>query len=188
MKKFLIVGLGNPGSKYAETRHNIGFKILDFLAAEKEAAFETVKLADIARIKEKGRTFVLLKPNTFMNLSGKALKYWLTKEKIPPGNLLVVTDDVNIPFGSIRIKAKGSSGGHNGLQNIIDILGNQQFARLRFGVGANFSKGKQIDYVLGEWNEDERQKLPERIKKSAQAVISFGLAGLNNTMNAFNGK
>jgi PTH1 family peptidyl-tRNA hydrolase len=187
MNKYLIIGLGNPGFKYTDTRHNIGFKVLDELAKEREASFETEKLGDIARFRFKGRTFVLLKPNTFMNLSGKAVNYWLQKEKIELHNSLCITDDLNLDFGAIRIKAKGSAGGHNGLKSIIEVLGRQDFPRLRFGVAANFSKGKQVDYVLGEWNKEENRFLPELIDKSARAAISFGAAGIGNTMNQFNG-
>ena len=187
MNKYLIVGLGNPGIKYRDTRHNIGFKVLDELAKEKGASFETEKLGDIARFRFKGRTFVLLKPNTFMNLSGKAVNYWLQKEKIELHNSLCITDDLNLDFGAIRMKAKGSSGGHNGLKSIIEVLGRQDFPRLRFGVAANFSKGKQVDYVLGEWNKEENRFLPELIDKSARAAVSFGAAGIGNTMNQFNG-
>jgi len=188
MKKFLIVGLGNIGEKYANTRHNIGFQILDELAKDHEAKFETEKLGDVASFRFKGRTFVLLKPSTYMNLSGKAVKYWMDKEKIPLVNVLIVTDDVNIDFGSIRIKTKGSAGGHNGLKDIEAKLGNQQYARFRFGVGGNFPKGRQVDYVLGEWNKEEESQLIERIPMSAKAITSFGTDGLNNTMNNFNGK
>jgi PTH1 family peptidyl-tRNA hydrolase len=187
MNKYLIVGLGNPGIKYKDTRHNIGFKVLDELAKDKGASFETEKLGDIARFRFKGRTFVLLKPNTFMNLSGKAVNYWLQKEKIELHNSLCITDDLNLDFGAIRIKAKGSAGGHNGLKSIIEVLGRQDFPRLRFGVAANFSKGKQVDYVLGEWNKEENRFLPELIDKSARAAVSFGAAGIGNTMNQFNG-
>mgnify|MGYP006101884313 CR=1 FL=1 len=187
MNKYLIIGLGNPGFKYTDTRHNIGFKVLDELAKERGASFETEKLGDIARFRFKGRTFVLLKPNTFMNLSGKAVNYWLQKEKIELHNSLCITDDLNLDFGAIRIKAKGSAGGHNGLKSIIEVLGRQDFPRLRFGVAANFSKGKQVDYVLGEWNKEENRFLPELIDKSARAAISFGAAGIGNTMNQFNG-
>ena len=187
MNKYLIVGLGNPGIKYRDTRHNIGFKVLDELAKDRGASFETEKLGDIARFRFKGRTFVLLKPNTFMNLSGKAVNYWLQKEKIEIHNSLCITDDLNLDFGAIRIKAKGSAGGHNGLKSIIEVLGRQDFPRLRFGVAANFSKGKQVDYVLGEWNKEENRFLPELIDKSARAAVSFGAAGIGNTMNQFNG-
>ena len=162
MKKFLIVGLGNIGDEYKETRHNIGFQILDRLAEEKEVDFETVRLADRAVFKFKGRTFVLIKPNTYMNLSGKAVKYWLEKEKLPIDKLLVITDDLNLPFGSLRIKTKGSDGGHNGLKDIQDKLNTTKYNRFRFGISDEFSKGRQTDYVLGEWNDEEKEKLPER--------------------------
>lgn len=188
MKKFLIIGLGNIGSEYENTRHNIGFSVLDKLAKEKELRFETKKLADIASFRHKGRTFILVKPNTFMNLSGKAVKYWMEKEKIPQENILVITDDVNIPFGTIRVKARGSSGGHNGIQNINDMLGNQNYARLRFGIGGDYKRGQQVDYVLGKWTDEELKALPERIDKATKVISSFGLAGINNTMNEFNGK
>ncbi|WP_247649174.1 aminoacyl-tRNA hydrolase [Lutibacter sp. B1] len=188
MKKFLIVGLGNIGEKYVDTRHNIGFKILDEIASKEEITFENEKLGAIAKFRFKGRTFILLKPSTYMNLSGKAVNYWLTKEKIPLENLLVICDDLNLDFGSIRVKAKGSDGGHNGLKDINAVLQTQQYARFRFGVGSEFSKGKQVDYVLGKWNDDELKLLPERMDKSAQVIKSFGTAGLNLTMNTFNGK
>lgn len=187
MKKFLIIGLGNIGEKYKNTRHNVGFLVLEKLAENEKVVFETKKLGDIARFTYKGRTFILLKPNTYMNLSGKAVKYWQTIEKIPIENVLVITDDLNLPFGTIRLKSKGSSGGHNGLTNINDELQTQNYARLRFGVGDAFQKGRQVDYVLGEWNEDEQKTLQERIEKSAKAITSFALAGINNTMSEFNG-
>jgi len=188
MKKFLIVGLGNIGEKYHNTRHNIGFKILDYLAEKEEATFETVKLGDVTTLKVKGRTLILLKPSTYMNLSGKAIKYWLEKEKIPLSNLLVITDDLNLPFGTLRLKTKGSDGGHNGLKDTQDKLQTTKYNRFRFGISDAFSKGRQIDYVLGEWNEEENSKLEERLKISAELVKSFALAGVNNTMNQFNGK
>lgn len=188
MKKYLIVGLGNIGEKYANTRHNIGFKILDRFAKQEDITFETQKLADVATYKLKGRTLVLLKPNTFMNLSGKAVLYWLTKEKIPLENLLVVTDDLNLSFGSIRLKTKGSDGGHNGLKDIQEKLNTTNYNRFRFGISDEFSKGKQIDYVLGEWSDEENKNLPERLDKSVELIKSFALAGVNNTMNTFNGK
>ncbi len=188
MKKFLIVGLGNIGSTYDETRHNIGFKILDELAKSENITFETQKLGDLASFKFKGRTFILLKPSTYMNLSGKAVKYWLTKEKVPLENVLIICDDLNISFGTIRLKTKGSAGGHNGLQNIQDILNTSKYVRFRFGISDEFSKGRQVDYVLGKWNDDEQKKLPERLKKSIQLIKSFGTAGITNTMNEFNGK
>jgi PTH1 family peptidyl-tRNA hydrolase len=188
MKKFLIVGLGNIGDAYKNTRHNIGFKIVDELAEEHKVTFGTEKLGDVANFKLKGRTFILLKPSTFMNLSGKAVKYWMDKEHISVENILVVTDDVNIDFGTIRLKAKGSAGGHNGLKDIQEKLNTQQYARFRFGVGANYSKGRQVDFVLGEWNKQETSELIVRLPISAKIITSFGTAGLANTMNTFNGK
>ncbi|WP_299153228.1 aminoacyl-tRNA hydrolase [uncultured Christiangramia sp.] len=188
MKKFLIVGLGNIGPKYENTRHNIGFKILDELAREKEVSFETQKLGDVASFKFKGRTFVLLKPSTYMNLSGKAVNYWMQKEKINLENLLVVTDDLNLSFGTLRLKTKGSDGGHNGLKDIQAQLNTTKYNRFRFGISDEFAKGQQIDYVLGEWEEDELKKMPERLKTSAELILSFGTAGVSNTMNSYNGK
>ena len=188
MKKFLIVGLGNIGEKYNDTRHNIGFKILDALALKEETTFESRKLGAIAKFRFKGRTFILLKPATYMNLSGKAVKYWLTKEKIPFENLLIVCDDLNLPFGSVRVKAKGSDGGHNGLKDINVLLQNQQYARFRFGVGSAFSQGRQSDFILGKFEGEENDLLTERLEKAILLIKSFGTAGLNNTMNTFNGK
>ena len=188
MKKFLIVGLGNIGEKYANTRHNIGFKIVDEVAQEHNVSFETDKLGDVASFRFKGRTFILLKPSTFMNLSGKSVKYWMQKEKISIENTLIITDDLNIDFGTIRVKAKGSDGGHNGLKDIQEKLGTNKYPRFRFGVGSNFSKGRQVDYVLGDWSKDEESQLIERLPTSAKVVTSFGTAGLANTMNTFNGK
>jgi PTH1 family peptidyl-tRNA hydrolase len=188
MKKYLIVGLGNIGPTYKNTRHNIGFKILDEVAAENNVAFITEKLGDIASFNFKGKKCILLKPNTFMNLSGKAVKYWMQQENISLENLLVVTDDVNIDFGTIRVKAKGSAGGHNGLKDIQEKLNTDNYARFRFGVGANFSKGKQVDFVLGEWSKEETSHLIERLPMSAKVVLSFATDGLENTMNVFNGK
>tara|TARA_R100000935_G_scaffold54338_1_gene83055 strand:+ start:1161 stop:1727 length:567 start_codon:yes stop_codon:yes gene_type:complete len=187
MKKFLVAGLGNIGPKYHNTRHNIGFKMLDFLAEENNLSWETAKLGDVTIHKKKGRSFLLLKPSTFMNLSGKAVQYWLDKEKIPLENLLVVTDDLNLPFGSIRLKTKGSDGGHNGLKDIQHTLQTTKYARFRFGISDAFSKGRQVDYVLGEWTPEEEAKLGERLEKGARLIESFGLAGVNNTMNTFNG-
>ena len=188
MSKFLIVGLGNIGEKYDNTRHNIGFKILDELAKEKDISFETQKLGSIASFRFKGKTLVLLKPSTFMNLSGKALKYWMQKEKIKLENVLIVTDDLNIDFGTIRLKAKGSDGGHNGLRDIQEKLGTSSYPRFRFGVGSNFSKGRQVDYVLGEWTAEEQSQLIERLPKAVEVILSFATQGLGNTMNYFNGK
>lgn len=188
MKKFLIVGLGNIGEKYQNTRHNIGFKVLDYFANKEDLIFETQKLGDIATYKLKGRTFIFLKPSTYMNLSGKAILYWLTKEKIPLENLLVITDDLNLPFGSIRLKTKGSDGGHNGLKDTQDKLNTTKYNRFRFGISNAFSKGRQVDYVLGEWTEEENKTLTERLDKSVELIKSFVLSGVNNTMNTFNGK
>lgn len=188
MKKFLIVGLGNIGEQYSKTRHNVGFNILDHFALKENIVFETLKLGDKALFRLKGRTFVLLKPSTFMNLSGKAVKYWLEKEKIPLENLLIITDDLNLSFGSIRLKNKGSDGGHNGLKAIQDKLNTTKYNRFRFGISDAFGRGRQTDYVLSEWSEEELQKLPERLDKSMELIKSFGLAGIHNTMNEFNGK
>jgi PTH1 family peptidyl-tRNA hydrolase len=186
--KFLIVGLGNIGAEYVNTRHNIGFKIVDFFARREGINFETLKLGALAEYKFKGRTFLLLKPNTYMNLSGKAVKHWMEKEKIPLENILIITDDLNLSFGKIRIKPKGSDGGHNGLKSIHATLNTTEYTRFRFGISDEFKKGKQVDYVLGEWDEDEKTKLPERLELAYEIIKSFGTAGLENTMTAFNGK
>lgn len=188
MKKYLIVGLGNIGAEYVNTRHNIGFKIVDFVASEAKVSFETAKLGAIAEYSIKGRKLILLKPNTYMNLSGKAVKYWMDKENIAKENVLVITDDLNLSFGTIRIKAKGTDGGHNGLKNIQLILNTSEYPRFRFGISDEFKKGQQVDYVLGEWNDVEKAKLPERYEVAKQIVESFALAGLNETMNSYNGK
>ena len=188
MKKYLIVGLGNIGHKYDETRHNIGFKILDALAEEYKVTFETEKLGSLTQFKFKGRTFILLKPNTYMNLSGKSVKHWMTKEKILLENILIVTDDLNIDFGKIRLKGKGSAGGHNGLKDIQEKLNTSKYPRFRFGVGSNFSKGRQVDYVLSEWSKEETSQLIERIPVACNLITSFGTAGMANTMSEFNGK
>ena len=186
MKKFLIVGLGNIGDEYAETRHNIGFKVLDEVAQANDFTFETAKLGDIGSYKIKGRTIICLKPSTYMNRSGKALKYWMDKENIPQSNVLVITDDINLPFGTIRIKTKGSNGGHNGLKDIELFLQTILYNRYRFGVGADFGKGRQVEYVLGQWDDEEKALLPERLKKSTEIINSFVLAGIARTMNQYN--
>ena len=188
MKKFLIIGLGNIGAEYVNTRHNIGFKILDYFANQESISFQTQKLGEVAEFKIKGRTVLLLKPNTYMNLSGKAVKYWMEKENIEKDNILVITDDLNLSFGSIRIKTKGSDGGHNGLKNIQLLLNSTEYPRFRFGISDAFKKGKQVDYVLGEWSLEEKEALKERLSISSEIIKSFALAGLNNTMNLFNGK
>jgi len=188
MKKFLIVGLGNIGPKYENTRHNIGFKILDKLAQNEDLTFEPAKLGDITTYKVKGRSLLLLKPSTYMNLSGKAILYWLQKEKIPLENLLVITDDLNLSFGTIRVKTKGSDGGHNGLKDTQLHLGTTNYNRFRFGIDNEFGRRNQVDFVLGEWEPDEETQLPERLDKSIEVIKSFALAGITTTMNTFNGK
>jgi PTH1 family peptidyl-tRNA hydrolase len=187
-KKYLIVGLGNIGVEYVNTRHNIGFKVLDYVAQKENLTFETAKLGAVTEYSVKGRKLILLKPNTYMNLSGKAVKYWMEKENITKENILVITDDLNLPFGTIRIKGKGSDGGHNGLKNIQLLLNSSEYPRFRFGISDEFKKGQQVDYVLGEWSETEKEKLPERYAIAKEIIESFVLAGLNNTMNSFNGK
>ena len=188
MKKFLIVGLGNIGAEYVNTRHNVGFKIIDHLARKEGLSFETVKLGAVATFKTKGRTLLLLKPNTYMNLSGKAVKYWMEKETIPKENVLIITDDLNLSFGTIRIKTKGTDGGHNGLKSIQFELNSSEYPRFRFGISDEFKKGQQVNYVLGEWDEIEKTKLPERFELASEIINSFALAGLDITMNTFNGK
>lgn len=187
MKKFLIVGLGNIGEKYANTRHNIGFSILDQLAREAGFSFKEAKLGAIGTFKHKGRSVICLKPSTYMNLSGKAVNYWMNHEKIPLEHILVITDDINLPFGTFRLKGKGSDGGHNGLKDIQHTLQTTKYHRFRFGVGDEFLKGKQVDYVLGTWNETEEKGLKERLERSTQLIRSFVFAGPRNTMNQFNG-
>jgi len=188
MNKFLIVGLGNIGAEYVNTRHNIGFKVLDFIANKEGASFDNLKLGAVAELKIKGKTFILLKPNTYMNLSGKAVKYWMDKEKIALDKVFIITDDLNLSFGTIRIRSKGSDGGHNGLKNITQVLNTQEYARFRFGISDAFKKGKQVDYVLGNWDEEEKTKLPERLEIASEIIKSFGLAGLEITMTSYNGK
>lgn len=187
MQKFLIVGLGNIGQQYEATRHNIGFAVVDALAKKHEVDFESVKSALKTQFRHKGKTFVLIKPTTLMNRSGKAVRYWALKERIPLQNILVITDDLHLPFGSIRIRTKGSPGGHNGLKDVEDQLNTPHYSRLRFGIGQEGDKGNQVDFVLGEWNSEEADQLPQRLKQCAAAVLSFGLQGSAKTMNAFNG-
>ncbi|SFR34303.1 peptidyl-tRNA hydrolase, PTH1 family [Robiginitalea myxolifaciens] len=187
MKKFLIAGLGNIGAEYENTRHNIGFEILDALAEAEAFTMEPDRLGAVGRFRVKGRQLICLKPSTYMNRSGKAVKYWMDKEKISLENVLVITDDLNLPFGTLRLKTKGSDGGHNGLKDIQQVLGTTQYARFRFGIGDEFSKGRQVDYVLGKWEEGEQEKLGERLERSAALIKSFVLAGPARTMNTFNG-
>jgi len=186
--KFLIVGLGNPGSEYEETRHNIGFKVVDALAKELEGSFTLDKAAYKTEVKFKGRTLVLIKPITYMNLSGKAVNYWLQAEKINLENLVVITDDIALPFGKLRMKGKGSDGGHNGLKDIQGTLKTQDYVRLRFGVGSDFAKGKQSDYVLGNWSKEESLDLPERIAVATEFLKSFSTQGLALTMTNWNNR
>lgn len=186
--KYLIAGLGNIGAEYQYTRHNIGFRVLDALAKASNIVFTDRRYGEIAELKVKGKTLILLKPSTYMNLSGNAVRYWLKEEKIPVENLLVVVDDLALPFGSLRLKGKGSDAGHNGLKNIQSVLGTQVYSRLRFGIGSEFSKGRQIDYVLGEFSDEEEKALPERLETADEIIKSFCLAGLQNTMNQYNNK
>ncbi|MDX5320187.1 MAG: aminoacyl-tRNA hydrolase [Bacteroidota bacterium] len=184
--KYLIAGLGNVGAEYANTRHNIGFNVVDELARRMGVSFEVGRHAYVAEGKFKGRTIVLIKPTTYMNLSGKAVNFWLKELKLKDENLLVVTDDLALPFGKIRMKGKGSDGGHNGLKDINLTLGHNHYARLRFGIDSRFGKGRQVDYVLGKWNAEEEQGLDEAVNKAADAVESFCSIGLERTMNFFN--
>lgn len=185
--KYLIVGLGNVGEKYANTRHNIGFKVVDSLAEKfKAEPFYLDRHAYRSSIKYKGRILVLIKPTTLMNLSGKAVNYWLQEEKIPLEKILVITDDLALPFGKIRMKTKGGDGGHNGLKDIQDKIGSSKYTRLRFGIGHEFSRGKQIDYVLNQWEEEEKKQLNQSIDKSVDAILSYTTIGPERTMNYFN--
>jgi PTH1 family peptidyl-tRNA hydrolase len=186
--KYLVVGLGNIGAEYANTRHNIGFLVLDALARASNTVFSPDRYADVAHMKHKGKSFIMVKPTTYMNLSGNAVRYWLQQEKITIENLIVITDDLALPFGKLRMRGQGSDGGHNGLKHINEILQTQQYTRLRFGIGAEFSKGKQVDYVLGEWSEEEKKSLEILIEEAGKAVLSFAHIGLARTMNQFNTK
>jgi len=186
--KYLIVGLGNVGNEYRHTRHNIGFEVLDALAEASNICFQDKRYGFVTEFKYKGRTFVLLKPSTYVNLSGKAVNYWLQKENIPIENLLVILDDLILPLGTLRLRSKGSDGGHNGLKNINEILGRNDYARLRFGIGNDFPKGYQVDYVLGNWSDDEKEVLNDRIPVAIEIIKSFGTAGIQLTMTQFNNK
>lgn len=186
--KYLIAGLGNIGAEYADTRHNAGFDVLDALAGASNISFTAARYGSVAELKYKGRTLLLLKPSTYMNLSGKAVRYWMEAEKIAPEHLLVVSDDIALPFGALRMRTKGSAGGHNGLKNITELLGREDYARLRFGIGGDFARGQQVDYVLGTWTEEERNALPERLKIFGDAILSFAAIGAERTMNLFNKK
>jgi PTH1 family peptidyl-tRNA hydrolase len=184
--KYLIAGLGNIGEEYAGTRHNIGFMILDALAGEYNVSFISRRLADRCELKHRGRTYVLIKPTTYVNLSGRAVHYWLKKENLPVNKLLIVLDDLALPFGRLRLRARGGSGGHNGLEHISQILGTKDFARLRFGIGDVFRPGQQVSHVLGEWTVEEKSRLQERISAAVDIIFSFGFRGLEPTMNTYN--
>jgi PTH1 family peptidyl-tRNA hydrolase len=186
--KYLIAGLGNIGAAYEKTRHNVGFEILDVFAKASNVVFATKRYGDVAEAKFKGKTFILLKPSTYMNLSGNAVSYWLQTEKIPEDRLLVVLDDLALPSGTIRIKGKGSNGGHNGLKHIDQILGNSNYSRLRFGIGNDFPQGYQVEYVLAKWTKAEYELLTPDFEIAVEAIKSFALAGLDRTMNVYNTK
>ncbi len=188
MSKFLIIGLGNIGDEYAHTRHNIGFEIVDFIAKEHDLKFKPDRLADVAELKYKGKQLVLIKPATYMNLSGKAMNYWMQAEKIATEHCLVLVDELALPFGKIRLGPKGSAGGHNGLKNIQEVLGTAEYPRLRFGISNEFGKGAQVNYVLGKWSDEEKQTLQDRVKIAADAVKAFAFIGLARCMNEFNTK
>ncbi len=186
MRRFLIVGLGNPGAEYADTRHNAGFMTVDRLASEAGAQFASCRYGDMAKMRVKNCELMLLKPSTFMNLSGTAVRWWMNHEKLPLENLLVVVDDLMIPFGTLRLRTRGSDAGHNGLKNIAQELGTQNYARLRFGVGNDFSRGGQIDFVLGKFPPEERKLLPEVLDRACECVKAFCLSGPEFAMTHFN--
>ena len=184
--KYLIVGLGNIGEEYKDTRHNIGFTVLDAIALASNTAFMDKRYGAVCQVKYKGRELILLKPSTYMNLSGNAVDYWMKKEKIPAGNMLVIVDDIALPLGSIRMRHKGGDGGHNGLTHISTILGTNEYPRIRFGIGKSFRKGSQVDFVLGSWDPDERKSVEERISVVIEMIKSFAFVGTELTMTAFN--
>lgn len=186
--KYLIVGLGNIGDEYRNTRHNIGFMVLDALAKASNIVFSDKRYGAVANMSLKGKQLLLLKPSTYMNLSGNAVRYWMQQEKIPLENVLIIVDDLALPIGTLRLKGKGSDAGHNGLKHIAATLGTQNYSRLRFGIGNDFPKGGQIDFVLGEFDDEAKKILPERINLAGEIIKSFCLAGLNNTMNQYNNK
>ncbi|HRR62503.1 MAG TPA: aminoacyl-tRNA hydrolase [Paludibacteraceae bacterium] len=186
--KYLIVGLGNIGPEYENTRHNIGFTILDAFAKASNVFFTDKRYGAVCEIKLKGHTLILLKPSTFVNRSGLAVRYWMEKEKIEVPNLLVIVDDISLPFGTLRLKPKGADAGHNGLKSIQEILGHNQYARLRVGIGNNYPRGKQVEYVLGHWTEEEANVLPKLVEQAIEMIKSFCLAGIESTMSQFNNK
>lgn len=185
---FLIVGLGNIGSEYAQTRHNIGFRVLDALAKASNLVFEDKRYGAVTTLKVKNQTLTLLKPSTYMNLSGNAVRYWMNEKKIPMENILVVVDDLSLPFGQLRMRPGGSEAGHNGLKHISSVLGTQQYARLRFGIGNDFPRGGQVDFVLGEFTDEDLKTMDERLELAGEMVKSFALSGIQFTMNHFNKK
>lgn len=187
MEKFLIVGLGNPGSEYTDTRHNTGFMVLDAFAKASNIVFDDCRYGFVGTTSIKGRKIILLKPTTFMNLSGNAVRYWMNKENIKQENLLVIVDDLSLPLGALRLKGNGSNGGHNGLGHIQQLIG-QQYARLRVGIGNDFPRGMQVEWVLGKYDEEDMNVLKPRIETACEIIKSFVLAGINNTMNLYNGK
>ena len=186
--KYLIVGLGNIGDEYAGTRHNIGFMMLDAFANAQGVTWADKRYGFVAKCRVKNAEMVLLKPSTYMNLSGNAVRYWLQQEKIPVENMLVLVDDLNLSFGTIRIRKQGSNGGHNGLGNIQSVLGTENYARVRFGIGNNFTRGAQCNFVLGKWTDEEQKLLPDRLKLTSEIIPSFCLQGIDRTMNLYNGK
>ena len=185
---FLIVGLGNIGDEYANTRHNIGFRVVDALAKAGNVTFEDKRYGFVTTLKVKNQTLTLLKPSTYMNLSGNAVRYWMNEKKIPLENVLIVVDDLSLPFGQLRMKPNGSEAGHNGLRHITQVLGTQQYARLRFGIGNDFPRGGQVDFVLGEFGAEDLAKMDERLETAGEMVKSFALSGIQFTMNHFNKK
>lgn len=186
--KYLIVGLGNIGDEYVDTRHNIGFKMIDAFAATKDVVWEDKRYGAVARCRIKNAELVLLKPSTYMNLSGNAVRYWMQEEKIPVENLLILVDDLNLPFGTLRIRKQGSNGGHNGLGNIQSVLGTENYARVRFGIGNAYTRGAQINFVLGQWTDEEKQQMDEKLQVVTEVIPSFCLQGIDRTMNLYNGK
>lgn len=184
--KYLVFGLGNPGPEYANTRHNIGFQVLDRMAEEADIRFETTRYADLGKMKVKGRELLLLKPNTYMNNSGKAVHYWMQTEKVPEDRILVITDDVALPFGKLRLRAKGGPGGHNGLSDIIERIGGSAFPRLRFGIGNAYPQGKQVEYVLSDWTPEQSDSLPERLERAGEMIRQVPFIGLKRTMSEYN--
>lgn len=186
--KYLIVGLGNIGAEYEKTRHNIGFMVVDAFAKSIGAPFTTARYGDVAQTRHKGRTLILLKPSTYMNLSGKAVQYWMQKENIPLENVLVIVDDIDLGVGVLRLKSKGGGGSHNGLNHIIEILGTEGYPRLRFGIGKNYSVGRQVDYVLGEFTSEDLELINPKIEEAASIIKSLVTSGIERTMNFFNKK